>query len=335
MLVKSAGVLWWSGFVVTTVVAAVFSASCSSPTSPSPAPASPPTLACPVDVAAQSANGDAVTVSYTAPAVTGGSQPVSVTCTPASGNFFSVGTTPVTCRVTDALGRDATCSFSVGVTRTPRLSASTFVAFGDSMTDGVIAMNAPHFSLVGSPVSYPAQLQTLLATRYSAQTITVYNEGLDGETTSAGLLRLPGVLSTDHPDVTLLMEGANDINGESDTAVETIRDNMSQMIGVSRSRGALVYLATLPPERAGGYRVVAPDLVPVVNQQLAGLAGVSGVVLVDIYAAFGGVATDDLIGPDGLHPTAAGYQLIAQTFYNSIVKALEIQTSVKAVSRKR
>jgi lysophospholipase L1-like esterase len=42
-----------------------------------------------------------------------------------------------------------------------------------------------------------------------------------------------------------------------------------------------------------------------------------GGVLVDVNAAFGGVA-GDLIGPDGLHPTDAGHQRIAETFFAAI-----------------
>jgi lysophospholipase L1-like esterase len=45
--------------------------------------------------------------------------------------------------------------------------------------------------------------------------------------------------------------------------------------------------------------------------------------VVDIYAAYGGVASTDLIGPDGLHPTDAGYSKIAGTFFDAIRQRLE------------
>jgi lysophospholipase L1-like esterase len=50
-----------------------------------------------------------------------------------------------------------------------------------------------------------------------------------------------------------------------------------------------------------------------------------GAYLVDLYNAFGGVASTDLIGVDGLHPTAAGYQRMADTFYAEIRNRLELR----------
>jgi len=47
-----------------------------------------------------------------------------------------------------------------------------------------------------------------------------------------------------------------------------------------------------------------------------------GVTLVDVYAAFGG-DTMTLIDFDGLHPTPAGYERIAQTFLTAIRQNLE------------
>jgi lysophospholipase L1-like esterase len=47
------------------------------------------------------------------------------------------------------------------------------------------------------------------------------------------------------------------------------------------------------------------------------MVAAEGAVLVDLYAAFGGVA-GDLIGPDGLHPSDSGHQRIAETFFTAI-----------------
>jgi lysophospholipase L1-like esterase len=45
-------------------------------------------------------------------------------------------------------------------------------------------------------------------------------------------------------------------------------------------------------------------------------------VLVDLYEAFNG-ETGILIGEDGLHPSAAGYQKIAEAFVAAIKRYLE------------
>ncbi|WP_423219974.1 HYR domain-containing protein [Bacillus luti] len=52
------------------------------------------------------------------PTVTDNCPGVTFSCSPASGSFFSVGTTPVTCTATDASGNTATCSFTVTVNDT-------------------------------------------------------------------------------------------------------------------------------------------------------------------------------------------------------------------------
>ncbi|MFL0499085.1 HYR domain-containing protein [Priestia megaterium] len=56
------------------------------------------------------------TVNYPSPTVTD-ECPLgfSVSCTPPSGSFFPIGTTIVTCTVTDLCGGTATCSFTVTV----------------------------------------------------------------------------------------------------------------------------------------------------------------------------------------------------------------------------
>ena len=54
-----------------------------------------------------------------------------------------------------------------------------------------------------------------------------------------------------------------------------------------------------------------------------------GAILVDLYQAFEG-QTDTLLGPDGLHPNDAGYQLISQTFFEAIAHGKATPTSAAA-----
>jgi hypothetical protein len=52
-----------------------------------------------------------------------------------------------------------------------------------------------------------------------------------------------------------------------------------------------------------------------------------------VYQAFGGTASPDLIDFDGLHPTAAGYQLIAATFFTAIKQNLEAPATLSSPLR--
>ena len=66
------------------------------------------------DVTATAPNGSNVAVSFPSPVATSNGAPVPVTCAPASGSTFSVGTTMVTCTATNGAGT-ATTSFAVVV----------------------------------------------------------------------------------------------------------------------------------------------------------------------------------------------------------------------------
>jgi hypothetical protein len=80
------------------------------------APAPPaPLLTCPPAPIAQTVDGGPVAVAFPSPAISNGLPPFSTSCAPPSGSPFSVGSTIVTCRVTDALQRSATCSFNVTI----------------------------------------------------------------------------------------------------------------------------------------------------------------------------------------------------------------------------
>jgi lysophospholipase L1-like esterase len=75
------------------------------------------------------------------------------------------------------------------------------------------------------------------------------------------------------------------------------------------------------------------NLVPAFNSGIHGLALDEGIPLVDVNAAFGGNLT--LLGDDGLHPTAAGYQVIAGAFADAIRNNLEVKPPVTSTFRRR
>ena len=218
------------------------------------------------------------------------------------------------------------------------------MAFGDSITEGYVQRcpgaettargpMAPAFQpliLQGraqpSPTGYPAKLQTLLAERYATQTISVINEGAGGEDVQTGAADLARVLTTDAPQVLLLLEGINSLNQQHAEGIPIVVDALRRMIREGRGRGLTVFVGTILPERPGGCRAYdladgKDDIIPA-NVEIRGLVGTEGAVLVDLYQAFNG-RTSTLIGQDGLHPSEAGYQVIAETFFAAIRQHLE------------
>jgi lysophospholipase L1-like esterase len=148
----------------------------------------------------------------------------------------------------------------------------------------------------------------------------VTNQGKPQEavTDPATFSRFVSVTPSSQYDVVLLMEGANDLGAAS---YQAITAGLGQMIDNARSRGLKVMLATITPRNPSGSRGANASLVAPFNDQVRTLAISKDVPLVDVYAAFGGDLS--LLGNDGLHPTAAGYHRIADTFFTRIRQTLE------------
>lgn len=324
-----------------------------SPTGPTPGAL---TIACPASQTVQSPDGSAVAVVFAAPVVTGGTPPVTTTCTRQSGSRFDVGTTEVACMARDAVRHAASCSFRVTVVAPPRLSATRFLAFGDSITAGVIpttcSLGAPPVSrcataaapltlteglldirqlradLNASSSSYPLKLAALLTSRYTAQSIVVVNEGEPGETASAGADRLPQVLTMQAPEVLLLQEGINDIHrpGGQAAHVGPLVQALRTMTREAQSRGIRVFIGTLLPEDRCGCRafdfVDGRDDIVTANDQIRAMAASEGATLVDLHPGFAG-QTSTLLSFDGLHPNETGYGKMADMFFDAIRQRLE------------
>src|SRR5262249_10453320 len=192
-------------------------------------------------------------------------------CSPANGSRAGVGSTIVKCIAEDAKHLTASCEFEVQVRaapKPPQLSATRFVAFGDSITEGFAQVCNSTLMLTwadylrdiqsvrpppDSSISYPNRLRASLAARYTNQTFTVINEGNGGEVTVDGAADLPRVLTQDNPQVLLLQEGTNDIDAigfgaNADTQMTGVVSNLRSMIRTARARGVTGFVGTLTPQ---------------------------------------------------------------------------------------
>jgi lysophospholipase L1-like esterase len=341
------------------MAAALALAACSSPTLPSKTTIIyPPALTCPAPQQATATSAQGSMVTFDTPVEIAGTAPVSVSCNPSSGSTFPIGTTNVTCTATDAVRRTASCSFSVSVgLPTPRLGVTTILAFGDSITEGEVPV-AGEFRMrplfVQPDQSYPADLVSLLAQRYSEQSATrvdafckndpalpvtsgiiVINAGCLGEAASAAdtLTRLNQKISAYHPNLLLLLEGVNDLDPESPaSSIMAGVQGVRTLAATARSRGVPVLVGTLLPERAGLVNAGPVNLVVPFNNQLVPAMASVGAHVVDLYSDIV-TGTADWISPyDGLHPTVAGYQEIARVWFAQIQSAYEVEPfSVRAV----
>ena len=314
---------------------------CGGPNTPTPVvpPTDPPSIACPTVQPAASPDGSPVPIVYAEPIVSGGQQPITLSCTPVSGATYAVGTTDVTCTVTDAQKRSSACTFpvTVAIPKPPKISLTNFVAFGDSITwgeDGRASYafwvpglrNYPAFN-VGVGQTYPDVLQGLLRGRYTTQSFVVDNYGEKGEavTGSGTRSRFSSVMRTGRYEAVLIMEGANDLADRDARIISSVIFGLRQMILDAKSRGVRPCLATIPPQHHGCCpdRGLAFSIVPELNAGIRNLAQQEGMTLVDLYEAM--LPNESTyIGFDGLHPTTEGYAKMANTFFDALKKTLEI-----------
>lgn len=211
------------------------------------------------------------------------------------------------------------------------VGATRFVAFGDSITRGILSsFDGTVLFDAGPSVSYPFQLQSsLMATHPSqASTFVVENQGVGGETAATGLQRLQSVLNTYHPQALLLLEGINDLNGGF--GVNATISRLQTMVEIARLYNVTVIIANMfqtyvtEDPNDGHIRTNAADLIPSFNAGIQQIAqGQQNVFVVDLHHAFGGDRS--LVGGDGLHPSETGYARIALWFRATIEQAFAVR----------
>ena len=298
------------------------------PTPPPPPPAAP-VIACPADLTVREVRNSTQPVTFSVPTTTGGTSPVTVTCNPAPGSDFRLGTTPVMCTAADAQSRTATCSFNVTLTGFT-LGAVKFGAFGDSLTEG--ETGRPSFALpfLDPPNAYPTRLQAAFDDTYPGQGIVVINRGLSGDSVEATETALRIYLPRDRPDAVLVLTGYNNltgpcspgrgVSGECEDAIDKVADVMRDCLRRIREANVgvrHVFLSNLTPPGPTGSNRIDGRAIGQVNDRIRQIASSEGVVLVDAHAAFAGHETE-YVNVDGLHLRPAGYQALANAFFAAI-----------------
>lgn len=212
------------------------------------------------------------------------------------------------------------------------LGATKFLAFGDSITYGVLSSFDGAFLILDEPGSYPTLLRSMLTQDHAPQSFTVVNMGFPGETAREGVDRLPGVLAFHRPQVVMLLEGINDLN--FGVPLNQVAGNVLSLVQTARLFNCTVLVATMPQTyysvdpADGRIRENSADkIVPFNNEVRQLVSGLQNVYIVDVYAAFGN--NRSLMGGDGLHPTSAGYQLMAQVFHQAISSVFPVRGSVQ------
>lgn len=197
----------------------------------------------------------------------------------------------------------ATTPPDVAAPRTPAKSVAKIVAFGDSLTAG--------FGL-RTEESFPALLQTKLAA--DGYEYEVVNAGISGDTSAGGVRRIAWSMEGD-VKIVILELGANDIlRGQS---VAEMKKNLSEVIERAKGRGARVLLAGMEAPTNTG-----PDYRRAVHEAFQSLAREHAITLIPfLLDHVAGI--ESLNQADGIHPTAEGAKIVADTVYQYLKPMLD------------
>lgn len=283
------------------------------PTPVPPASFGPPAVECPANLTIAS-TGSSSAVTYSTPRITSGAPPVDVSCAPASGAAFPVGSsTTVSCDAHDNFGRQSSCSFTVTLTRVV-LGATRFLAFGDSVTEGEngLSVSALRPLVLDLPNAYPTLIEATLRSEFPTQNVRVINDGRGGERVTEGLGRFTAALAQNNPDAVLLLDGYNDLIHDGAAAAVPIANALRQAVQIARGRGITsVFLSTITPP-GPGRRALPLAAVIQTNALIAQVAASEGAFLVNPYDPFLGHESEYV--SDGLHLSPAGNRVLADTF---------------------
>jgi acyl-CoA thioesterase-1 len=160
---------------------------------------------------------------------------------------------------------------------------------------------------------WPALLAQLLQTSNPAN--QVVNASVSGETTAGGLTRLPTLLQTHKPQLTILALGANDgLRGLP--LLQTAR-NLENMITLAQKQGSKVLLVgmQLPPNYGAAYTSKFQNL-------FSDVAKKKKVRLLPFL--LDGIATQaNLFQADGLHPTAQAQPALLNNVWRELAPMLK------------
>jgi acyl-CoA thioesterase-1 len=189
--------------------------------------------------------------------------------------------------------------------------APVVVMLGDSLTAG--------FQLPPD-AALPDALSRALADR--GVTVQMVNAGVSGDTTADGLNRYDFSVADVHPDMLVVALGANDfLNG---FPPDTPKANLAAILTKAREAALPVALVGVTvPEGAGAadareaaYAAIYPELA----------AEFGAPVFPDMLGAIAG--RPELLMADGVHPTAAGVEAMAQPladFLAPLITDLEVE----------
>ena len=216
-------------------------------------------------------------------------------------------------RVRDSLAMDALRNDWAGLRRyraanaaltAPAPGENRVVFYGNSITDGW----ARHF-----PIMFPGK--------------PYIGRGISGQTTPQMLVRFRQDVVALQPRAVVILAGTNDIAGNTGpSTLEMIEDNFMSMVQIAKAHHIRVVLSSVLPVYDYPWKpglLPAPKIIAL-NAWMKKYANEVGETYLDYHSVMKD-ARDGLppnLANDGVHPTDAGYRIMAPLADAAIAKAL-------------
>jgi acyl-CoA thioesterase I len=180
----------------------------------------------------------------------------------------------------------------------PAASRPRIVALGDSLTAGLG---------LEPDQAYPALLQKRLDA--AGLKYQVVNAGVSGDTSAGGLRRLDWALDGDVKVLIVALGGNDALRG---LPVEQLRQNLTTIVERAKAQRIQVVLAGMeaPPNFGAAYTASF-------RQTYREVAAEQGAVLIP-FLLEGVAGLPEMNQGDGIHPTAAGAERVADTVWSAL-----------------
>lgn len=199
------------------------------------------------------------------------------------------------------------------------------LCFGDSVTLGVTqgALGGDGVRPALTTVEgYVPKLWRRLEERYGVG-FELVTEGVGGENSREALDRIDTMIRRHDPDLVLMLTGIVDVNVALPLVPRfpVVRESVAEMMRIVQLRGKFGIIGTYPLVNPDGFRVGAIEHISRLNDVIRQEAKAKNVPIADHEKA----SKKDFRGQgsDGLHPNNLGYEQMAETWFETIVLALD------------